>query len=107
MLQSPQPASTEGILTSLINEIAAIHDRIVLILDDYHPLEAQPVHDAHAFLLEHQGYSLKSHKQLLPFSFPTPIPNAHAIDTFLADLANQTYNTGNQPLTSPTEQPIG
>jgi LuxR family maltose regulon positive regulatory protein len=53
MLQSPQPPPTEAVLTSLINEIAALPDRIVLVLDDYHLIEAQPIHDALTFLLEH------------------------------------------------------
>jgi len=52
MLQSPQPPPTETILTSLINEIAAISVKIILILDDYHLIEAQPIHDALSFLLE-------------------------------------------------------
>jgi LuxR family maltose regulon positive regulatory protein len=52
-LQSPQPPPAEAILTTLINEIAAIPDRIVLVLDDYHLIEAQPIHDALTFLLEH------------------------------------------------------
>jgi LuxR family maltose regulon positive regulatory protein len=53
LLQSPQPPSTETTLTSLINEIAAIPDRIILVLDDYHLIEAQLIHDALTFLLEH------------------------------------------------------
>jgi LuxR family maltose regulon positive regulatory protein len=52
-LQSPQPPPTEAVLTSLINEIATIPDRIVLVLDDYHLIETQPIHDALTFLLEH------------------------------------------------------
>jgi LuxR family maltose regulon positive regulatory protein len=52
-LQSPQPPPTEAILTALINEIAATPDRIVLVLDDYHLIDAQPIHDALTFLLEH------------------------------------------------------
>jgi LuxR family transcriptional regulator, maltose regulon positive regulatory protein len=35
-LQSPQPPSTESILTTLLNEIAAIPDNFILVLDDYH-----------------------------------------------------------------------
>jgi LuxR family maltose regulon positive regulatory protein len=50
-LQSPQPPPTEAILTSLINEIAAIPYRIILVFDDYHLIEAQPIHDALTFLL--------------------------------------------------------
>jgi LuxR family maltose regulon positive regulatory protein len=53
MLQSPQPPPMETILTSLINEIAAISVRIIFILDDYHLIEAQPIHDLLPFLLEH------------------------------------------------------
>jgi LuxR family maltose regulon positive regulatory protein len=52
MLQSPQPPPAESVLTSLINDIAAIPDKILLVLDDYHRIEAQPIHDALGFLLE-------------------------------------------------------
>jgi LuxR family maltose regulon positive regulatory protein len=52
-LQSPQPSPPETILTSLINEITAFPDRILLVLDDYHLIEAQPIHDGLTFLLEH------------------------------------------------------
>jgi LuxR family maltose regulon positive regulatory protein len=53
MLRSPQPPPTNVILTSLINEVAEISDRIILVLDDYHSIEASPVDDALTFLLEH------------------------------------------------------
>ncbi len=52
-LQSPQPPPAEVVLTSLLNELAALPDRILLVLDDYHLIEAQPIHDALTFLLEH------------------------------------------------------
>jgi LuxR family maltose regulon positive regulatory protein len=52
-LQSPQPPPIEAVLTSLINEIAAIPDQIILVLDDYHLIEAPPIHDALTVLLEH------------------------------------------------------
>ena len=32
----PQPPSIEAILTTLLNEIAAIPEHFVLVLDDYH-----------------------------------------------------------------------
>src|SRR5512137_1165886 len=53
VLQSPQPPSTESILTALLNEITAIPDHFVLVLDDYHVLDAKPVDEALSFLLEH------------------------------------------------------
>ena len=51
-LESPQPPPTETVLISLINEIAAIPGGIVLVLDDFHLIEAEPVHEALTFLLE-------------------------------------------------------
>ncbi|UCC75826.1 MAG: tetratricopeptide repeat protein [Anaerolineales bacterium] len=51
-LQSPQPPPVEAVLISLINEIAAVHSRIILVLDDHHTIESSAVDDALAFLLE-------------------------------------------------------
>ena len=53
VLQSPQPPSIESILTTLLNEIATIPDNFILVLDDYHVIDAKPVDDALTFLLEH------------------------------------------------------
>jgi len=52
-LQSPQTALSESILTALLNDIATIRDHFVLVLDDYHVLDAKPVDKALNFLLEH------------------------------------------------------
>ena len=52
-LQSPQPPPIELILTTLLNEITTIPDHFVLVLDDYHVIDAQPVDHALTFLLEH------------------------------------------------------
>jgi len=58
-LQSPgfadanTPPPAEAVLTSMINEITALPHRILLVLDDYHLIEGQPIHDALTFLLEH------------------------------------------------------
>lgn len=52
-LHSPQPPPIESVLTALVNEIAAIPEDFALVLDDYHAIEARPVHDAVTFLLEH------------------------------------------------------
>ena len=53
ILQSPQPPSTESILTALLNEITTIPDNFVLVLDDYHVIDSKPVDQALTFLLEH------------------------------------------------------
>ena len=53
LLQSPQPPPIESILTTLLNEIITVPDDFVLVLDDYHVVDARPVDDALAFLIEH------------------------------------------------------
>jgi LuxR family maltose regulon positive regulatory protein len=45
--------SIEAVLTSLVNDLAEMPNPVVLVLDDYHVITAQPVHDALAFLLAH------------------------------------------------------
>ena len=53
LLQAPQPPATQTILTVLLNEIAARTQDIILVLDDYHLISQQAVHEGIAFLLEH------------------------------------------------------
>ena len=53
VLQSPQPPPPESTLTALLNELTTIPSAVVLVLDDYHVLNARPVDDALAFLVEH------------------------------------------------------
>lgn len=52
-LKSPQPPSTESILTILLNDISALPYKFVLVLDDYHVIDATWIDDAFNFLLEH------------------------------------------------------
>lgn len=53
LLHAPQPPPMELVLTTLINEINAIEVDFALLLDDYHVIEAAPVHSAIGFLLDH------------------------------------------------------
>jgi LuxR family maltose regulon positive regulatory protein len=53
VLQSPQPPPPEAILTTLLNDLTSIKDQFVLVLDDYHVLDAKAVDQALTFLLEH------------------------------------------------------
>ncbi|MCI0832315.1 MAG: helix-turn-helix transcriptional regulator [Chloroflexi bacterium] len=53
LLRSPQPPPIESILTTLINAVNVIEDDFAFILDDFHTIDAQPVHSAIAFLLDH------------------------------------------------------
>jgi LuxR family maltose regulon positive regulatory protein len=53
LLRSPQPLPVETLLGPLLNEVAALAQRSVLVLDDYHLIAAQPIHEAIGFLLDH------------------------------------------------------
>lgn len=53
VLHSSQTLPTESILTALLNEITTVPDNFTLVLDDYHVIDAKPVDDVLAFLLEH------------------------------------------------------
>jgi LuxR family maltose regulon positive regulatory protein len=53
VLQSPQPPPPEAILTTLLNDIATVPDHFMLVLDDYHVIDATAVDQALTFLLEH------------------------------------------------------
>ena len=55
LLGPPAPASFAGLVTALINELAAApgDDELLLVLDDYHLIDAQQVHEPLVFLLEH------------------------------------------------------
>jgi LuxR family maltose regulon positive regulatory protein len=56
-LQSPQPPPPESLLTTLINDVADVIDAtdgpLILVLDDYHVIEAEPIHQSLDFLLDH------------------------------------------------------
>ena len=53
LLHSPQPPPIESVLTLLLNALATRSTETVLVLDDYHLIEALPIHDALTFLLDH------------------------------------------------------
>ena len=43
LLDAPQPSPIETVLTTLLNDLAAVAGEIVLVLDDYHVIEARDV----------------------------------------------------------------
>jgi ATP/maltotriose-dependent transcriptional regulator MalT len=52
-LQSPGAVKTETILISLLNDVAAIPDELILVLDDYHEIDSQQIDRAIIYLLDH------------------------------------------------------
>ena len=53
LLHSPQPPPIESVLILLLNALTTRSTETVLVLDDYHLIESQPIHDTLAFLLDH------------------------------------------------------
>jgi LuxR family maltose regulon positive regulatory protein len=52
LLRGPQPASLEAVVTAMVNAAAIRPDRLVLVLDDLHLVEAPPVHCSLGLLLD-------------------------------------------------------
>jgi LuxR family maltose regulon positive regulatory protein len=53
MLFAPGAPDMPTILTTLINELAALEDSLLLILDDYHLIQAPAIYENLKFLLDH------------------------------------------------------
>jgi len=56
LLGPPTPSSFQGVVTALINELAGQPDadEALLVLDDYHVIGSQLVHDSLGFLVQHR-----------------------------------------------------
>ena len=53
LLQTPQLPSVEIICTTILNELSETTKKMILVLDDYHLIESQPIHEAIIYLLDH------------------------------------------------------
>jgi LuxR family maltose regulon positive regulatory protein len=52
LLQSPQP-TVEAVLATVLNDLGTVADDVVLVLDDFHVIEAAEIEEGMTFLLEH------------------------------------------------------
>ncbi len=52
-LQEPQPPHLIPLLTSLVNDLVACGQEVVLIVDDYHLIEEPGIHASFSYLLDH------------------------------------------------------
>src|SRR6266581_1005796 len=79
LLGPPAPPSFEGLVTALVNELAAQpgEDEVLLVVDDYHLIEAQLVHASLEFLVEHlpPGLDMVVASRADP---PLPLPRLRA-----------------------------
>jgi LuxR family maltose regulon positive regulatory protein len=53
LLNAPAQPTPRAVATTLVNEFTGYPGELVLVLDDYHRIEAHGVHDSLTFLLEH------------------------------------------------------
>jgi LuxR family maltose regulon positive regulatory protein len=52
-LTEAQPPPLDVLLPDMVNQLAALNERLVLVLDDYHVIESEQVHASFTFLLDH------------------------------------------------------
>src|SRR5574341_2566698 len=71
MLAVPGPPPLESALMALVNELNCARQPLILVLDDYHTIQAVPIHQLVAFLLERQPDYL--HQVILSRADP-PLP---------------------------------
>jgi len=58
MMKSTQHFEPQLFLTALVNEVSALDQPVILVLDDYHLITLQEIHTGMIFLLEHLPPSL-------------------------------------------------
>lgn len=77
LLPALQTGPIEPLLVPLINALATVSGEVVLVLDDYHVLTNQAVHESVSFLLEHapEQVRLVIASRRLP---PLPLPRLRA-----------------------------
>ena len=77
LLRSPQAPPIESILTTLLNELVGLSTDAVLVVDDYHLIESQTIHEALTFLIDHlpPRMSLVIATRMDP---PLPLPRMRA-----------------------------
>jgi len=73
LLRAPQPVPIETVLTVLVNAIAATPGTLVLVLDDYHVINAAPIHQALGTLI---GYLPPNFHLVIASRADPPLPLA-------------------------------
>lgn len=58
-LQAPQSLPVESILTALINDLASLHEPLLLTLDDYHLITKPEIHSSLDMLLDHLPQTMR------------------------------------------------
>ena len=100
LLQMPQPAAAETVLTLLTNDVASHgHDRgdFALVLDDYHVLDAKPIDQALTYLVEHlppQMHLVIATREDPPLPLARLRARGHLTEVRAADLRFTAFRSG-------------
>ena len=89
LLKSAQTPAPRAILTLLINEIAAVPVRFLLVLDDYHLITSAAIHDGVAFLVQNMPSNLSlvlTSRSDLPFPLARLRARRELVELRVADL---------------------
>ena len=54
MLHTHKPSPVQVLASLLVNDLSGIHERFILVLDDFHFISVEPINKLIAFLVEHQ-----------------------------------------------------
>ena len=78
-LRSPETPSVEMLVGALVNELVDLPQEIMVVLDDYHLIGSEPVHEAVTYLIEHlpENVHLVVSGRTDP---PLPLPKLRARD---------------------------
>src|SRR5918998_51543 len=78
-LRSPESPPVEMVMGVLVNELADLPQKVSIVLDDYHLISSDTVHEAVAFLIEHMPENV--HLVILSRTDPPlPLPKLRARD---------------------------
>lgn len=89
MLKVAVPPPIETILTELLNDTACCPDHLILVLDDYHVIEANAIHQGMIFLLENlpaQIHLAIASRAAPPFPLPLMRGRRELVELSLANL---------------------
>ncbi|HET8842746.1 MAG TPA: LuxR C-terminal-related transcriptional regulator [Ktedonobacteraceae bacterium] len=89
LLPALQTGTIEPLLVPLINALATLNGEVVLVLDDYHVLTNQTVHESLAFFLEHapeQVHLVIASRRPPPLPLPRLLARGQLAEVHAADL---------------------
>ena len=88
-LQAPEPTPLQSVVTAVINDLASLLNPLVLILDDYHLIEAESIHTSLNFLLDHapaQLHLVVATREDPPLALPRRRARAELVEIRTTDM---------------------